>query len=74
MMQKNLGFFKIYDVCLHGQGGRMINFRLMSFIDGPCFFDFLPLNLLLVRSYQAEIIIIKHLIQGCNNVYDDGGS
>ena len=27
-----------------------------------------PLNLLLVRSHQAEIIIVKHLIQGCNNV------
>jgi len=27
-----------------------------------CFFDFIPLNLLLVRSYQAEIIIVKHLI------------
>ena len=27
-----------------------------------------PLNLLLFRSYQAEIIIIKHLIQGRNNV------
>jgi len=37
-------------------------------------FDFLLLNLLLVRSHQAEIIIVKHLIQGCNNVYDEGGS
>ena len=27
-----------------------------------------PLNLLLVRSHQAEIIIVKHLIQGCDNV------
>ena len=27
-----------------------------------------PLNLLLVRSYQAEIIIVKRLIQGRNNV------
>ena len=27
-----------------------------------------PLNLLLVRSHQAEIIIVKRLIQGCNNV------
>jgi len=41
-------------------------------MDGPCFFDFLPLNLLLVRSYQAEIIV-KRLIQGRNNVYDKGG-
>jgi len=34
--------------------------------------DFLPLNLLLVRSHQAEIIIVKHLIQGRNNVSDKG--
>ena len=27
-----------------------------------------PLNLLLVRSYHAEIIIVKRHIQGCNNV------
>ena len=27
-----------------------------------------PLNLLLVQSLQAEIIIVKHLIQGHNNV------
>ena len=27
-----------------------------------------PLNLLLVRSHQAKIIIVKHLIQGRNNV------
>ena len=27
-----------------------------------------PLNLLLVRSHQPEIIIVKHLIQGRNNV------
>ena len=27
-----------------------------------------PLNLLLVRSHQAEIIVVKRLIQGCNNV------
>ena len=27
-----------------------------------------PLNLLLVRSHQAGIIIVKHLIQGRNNV------
>ena len=26
------------------------------------------LNLLLVRSHQAEIIIVKRLIQECNNV------
>ena len=24
-------------------------------------------NLLLVRFHQAEIIVVKHLIQGCNN-------
>jgi len=44
-----------------------------------CFFDFLPLNLLLVRSHQAEIIIVKHLIfyPRCNphnNMSDEGGS
>jgi len=38
-----------------------------------CFFDFLPLNLLLVRSHQADIIIVKRLIQGRNNVYDEVG-
>jgi len=27
-----------------------------------CFFDFLPLNLLLVLSHEAKIIIIKQLI------------
>jgi len=32
-----------------------------------CFFDFFPVNLLLVRSHQAEIIIVKHLIQGRSN-------
>ena len=30
--------------------------------------NFCPLNLLLVQSHQAEIIIVKHLIQGRNNV------
>jgi len=39
-----------------------------------CFFDFLPLNLLLVQSHQAELIIVKRLIQGRNNVYDEDGS
>jgi len=39
-----------------------------------CFFDLLPLNSLLVRSHQAEIIIVKCLIQGRNNVYDEGES
>ena len=32
------------------------------------FFEFLSTELLLVRSHQAEIIIIKRLIQGRNNV------
>jgi len=36
--------------------------------------DFLPLNLLLVQSHQAEIIIVKCLIQGCNNTYDESRS
>ena len=30
-----------------------------------------PLNLLLVRSHQAEIIIVKRLIQGRNYVPDN---
>jgi len=38
------------------------------------FFDFLLLNLLLVRSHQAEIIIVKRLIQGRNSVCDEDGS
>jgi len=33
-------------------------------------FVFLLLNLLLVRSHQAEIIIVKRFIQGGNNVSD----
>jgi len=39
-----------------------------------CFFDFLSLALLLVRSHQVEIIIVKRLIQGRNKVSDEGGS
>jgi len=37
-----------------------------------CFFYFLPLYLLLVRSHQAEIIIVKNLIQGRNYMCDEG--
>jgi len=37
-----------------------------------CFFDFIPLNLL-VQSHQAEIIIVKRLIQGRNSVWDEVG-
>ena len=40
--------------------------------DDPMFFwissSSCPLNLLLVRSHQAEIIIVKRLIQGLNNM------
>ena len=40
--------------------------------DDPMFLwissNFCQLNLLLVRSHQAEIIIVKHLIQGRNDV------
>ena len=40
--------------------------------DGPMFLwissNSCPLNLLLVRSHQAEIIIVKRLIQGRNSV------
>jgi len=38
------------------------------------FFDFLPLNLLLVRSHQAKIIIEKRFIQEHNNATDEVGS
>jgi len=31
------------------------------------FFDFFTINLLLVQSHQAEIIVVKRLIQGRNN-------
>jgi len=51
-----------------------IRTRLGVFQVFRLFSCFLPLNLLLVRSHQAEIIIVKRLIQGCNNVYDEGGS
>jgi len=33
-----------------------------------CFFDFFSVNLLLIWNHQAEIIVVKHLIQGCNNM------
>jgi len=39
-----------------------------------CFFDFLPLNLLLVKSHQAKIIMVNRLVQGRNNVCAEGGS
>jgi len=44
----------------------VVHFRVSS-----CFLDFLPPNFLLVRSHQAKIIIVKHLIQGLNNVCDE---
>jgi len=46
----------------------------LSILSSFCFFDFLTLILLLVRSHQAEIIIVKSLIQGRNNMSDKGGS
>jgi len=49
---------------------RLWNCHISEF--SGCFSDFLPLNLLLVRSHQAEIIIVKRLIQGRNNVCDEG--
>jgi len=64
-------------VCPHGQGGRGSFFAILSrpiLWTASCFFDFLPLHLLLVRSHQAEKTIVKRLyIQGRNNVYDDEG-
>jgi len=63
----------------YGQRGQF--FAILNgclFWTAPCFFDFLPLHLLLVRSHQAEKIIVERLyIQGHNNVYndiDEGGS
>jgi len=35
--------------------------------------NFFLVNLLLVRSHQAEIIVVKHLTQGRNNTTDEGG-
>jgi len=37
-------------------------------------FDFLPLNLLLFEPTKQEIIIVKRLIQGRNNLCNEGGS
>jgi len=31
------------------------------------FFDIFPIGFLFVQSHQEEIIIVKCLIQGCNN-------
>jgi len=39
-----------------------------------CFFDFLSVNLLIVRSHQAKIIIVMRLIQGRKNVVDETGT
>jgi len=47
--------------------------RVVYFQISRYYFDFLPLNLLLVRFHQAEIIIVKRLIQGRNNVSDEVG-
>jgi len=49
-----------------------IRTRLLSiYVFFGCYFDFLPLNLLLVQSRQAEIIIVKRLMQERNNVSDE---
>jgi len=50
--------------------------ELSIFEFSNCFFAFSVLTteftcLLLVQSHQAEVIIVKHLIQGSNNVYDE---
>jgi len=61
--------FLMFMVSPHAQERSIIrDFARTSFMDfeAPCFFYFLLLNLLLVRYHQAEIIIIKRLIQGCN--------
>jgi len=52
------------------------DFARTSFIylEALCFFYFLLLNLLFIRCHQAEKIIVKCLIQGRNNVYDEGRS
>jgi len=58
--------------CVRTDKGRGMSifrdFGRMSFMDGSLLLRFLPLNLLLVRSHQAEIIIVKRLIQGHNIV------
>jgi len=50
---KNFGFFEIYSVRTDkvegGQYFAILRGRLLW--TAPCFFDFLPLNLLLVRSH-----------------------
>jgi len=40
------------------------SYRYPSF---PSIFDIFPVNLLLVRSHQTEIIVVKRLIQEHNN-------
>jgi len=55
-------------VCPYGQeGSSFCDFVQMFLWTAPCFFNFLPLNLLFVRSHQAEIIIVKYLIPGRNH-------
>jgi len=73
---KVCGFFEIYGVSARARwerGGQFFAILCGRLLwRAHCFFDFLPLNLLLNRSHQAEIIIVKRLIQGRNNVYDEG--
>jgi len=74
---KNFEFFEIYGV---SAWARAEGDQFFAILSGcllwmvPFSLIFFTLNLLLVRSHQAEIIIVKHLIQGRNNMYDEGGS
>jgi len=59
-------------IFLSRDGRNCTRLRVVHFQFSGCFFDFSPPNLLLVRSYQAEIIIVKRLIQGRSNVCAEG--
>jgi len=43
----------------------MIKRQMPLFKFSGCFFDFFPVNLRLLRNCQAEINIVKYLIQRC---------
>jgi len=74
MLQKTSDFVKLI-VCPHEQrvkgGVNFSRFCANFFYGRPLVsLDFLPLNLLLVQSHLAEVIIVTRLIQERNNVYD----
>jgi len=55
--KKALGFFEIYTVSERTRRRESIfcDFVRIPLWTAPCFFDFLSVNLLLVRTHQAEI-------------------